>query len=151
MYFTVENIRNLDNIISGLNTIEDENKKEQFLNEHIEDTALFLDTIKKINKKKISTGRNKVQKQRGKNLKIDLYKEEEIYAILGQKNNEEIIKEYSLADLKRMYASVYDKNPASGYTKERIVGVLRNRMHNMKRAEAFSLAADGRNKEKAGN
>ena len=53
MYLTVENIKSLDDIISGLNTIEDEKEKEQFLYQHIEDTDFFLETLKKLNKKKI--------------------------------------------------------------------------------------------------
>lgn len=149
MYLTVENIKNLNDIISNLNTIEDEKEKEQFLKEHIEDTALFFDTIKKINKKKISTGYGKVQKQRREEAEMDLYKEEEIYTILCKKNNEEIMEGYSLSDLKRMYASVYNRQPTSSYTKERIISTLRNRMHTMKRADAFALMAEERNKKKA--
>lgn len=68
MYLTVENVNNLNHIISEINNIEDEEQKEKFLNEHIEDTALFLDTIKKINKKKYQSdlGRllNQEQKKR---------------------------------------------------------------------------------------
>ena len=60
--------------------------------------------------------------------------------------NIEIIKEYSLMDLKKMYAAVYKTNPTSNYTKERIIGVLRNRMHTMKRAESFGLSVEERNK-----
>lgn len=77
-----------------------------------------------------------------------MYREEEIYKILCEKSNAEIIKEYSLSDLKKMYASIYKKSPTSSYTKERIVGALRNRMHTMKRAEAFAALAEEREKKK---
>lgn len=148
MYLTVENIRNLDNIISNFNVIEDEDEKEQFLKNHIEDTALFLDAIKKINKKKITIMQSEIQKKRRENdVKTSLYKEEDIYMILSQKSNAEIVKEYSLSDLRRMYVTFYKKSPASNYTKQRILGILRNRMHTMKRAEAFALAADERCKD----
>jgi len=147
MYLTLDNIKNLNGIISELNSIEDENEKEQFLNEHIEDTALFLDTIKKINKKKIAMGHGRIQKQRQEGVEANLYTEEEIYKILSEKNNAEIMKDYSLSDLKKMYASIYKSNPTSSYTKERIVGVLRNRMHSMKRAEAFAAMAEEREKK----
>ena len=148
MYLTIENINNLNRIISEINNIEDEEQKEKFLNEHIEDTALFFDTIKKINKKKISRGYGKVSKQRTKEAETGIYREEEIYKILCEKNNAEIIKEYSLSDLKKMYASIYKKSPTSSYTKERIVEVLRNIMHTMKRAEAFAVLAEEREKKK---
>ena len=139
MYLTLENLNDLNDIISKLNNIEDEDEKKQFLNTHTEDSALFLNVLKKVNKKKISMGYNKakVQKQR---------EEDEIYAILNRKENIEIIKEYSLMDLKKMYAAVYKTNPTSNYTKERIIGVLRNRMHTMKRAESFGLSVEERNK-----
>ncbi|MCI9033834.1 MAG: hypothetical protein HFJ08_07260 [Lachnospiraceae bacterium] len=87
----------------------------------------------------------KVQKQR-EEVETNLYEEDEIYAILNRKENIEIIKEYSLMDLKKMYAAVYKTNPTSNYTKERIIGVLRNRMHTMKRAESFGLSVEERNK-----
>lgn len=148
MYLTAENINNLNDIISELNNIESEKERKQFLNEHIEDVEMFLDTIKKINKKKITTGQKTVQKQRKEKVEVDLYKEEEIYTILCKKNNVEIMEEYSLSDLKKMYASIYKKNPTSSYTKERIVGVLRNRMHTMKRAESFAILAEERNRRK---
>lgn len=148
MYLTVENINNLNGIISELNNIEDENKKEQFLSEHIEDTALFLETIRKINKKKIPKKNEKSQMQRMEERVIEQYQEEEIYNILCKKSNVEMMNEYSLSDLKKMYASVYNRQPTSSYTKERIINTLRNRMHTMKRAEAFALLAEKRNKKK---
>ena len=147
MYLTLENLNDLNDIISKLNNIEDEDEKKQFLNTHTEDSALFLNVLKKENKKKISMGYNKakVQKQR-EEVETNLYEEDEIYAILNRKENIEIIKEYSLMDLKKMYAAVYKTNPTSNYTKERIIGVLRNRMHTMKRAESFGLSVEERNK-----
>lgn len=42
MYLSLENINNLDYIISGLNDIEEDDQKEKFLHEHIEDADLFL-------------------------------------------------------------------------------------------------------------
>ena len=148
MYLTVENINSLNSIISELNSIEDESKKEQFLHEHIEDTTLFLETIRKINKKKLPSKDRKSSKQRVEEAQIELYQEEEIYNILCKKNNVEMMDEYSLSDLKKMYVSVYNRQPTSSYTKERIVGVLRNRMHTMKRAEAFALVPKEHNKKK---
>ena len=147
MYLTLENLNDLNDIISKLNNIEDEDEKKQFLNTHTEDSALLLNVLKKVNKKKISMGYNKakVQKQR-EEVETNLYEEDEIYAILKRKENIEIIKEYSLMDLKKMYAAVYKTNPTSNYTKERIIGVLRNRMHTMKRAESFGLSVEERNK-----
>lgn len=148
MYLTIESINNLNSIISELNSIEDENEKEKFLSEHIEDTSLFLDTIRKINKKKIPKKNGKPQMKRVEEVVKEQYQEEEIYSILSQKGNAEMLEEYSLSDLKKMYASVYNRQPTSSYTKERIVSTLRNRMHTMRRAEAFAALAEERNKKK---
>lgn len=52
------------------------------------------------------------------------------------------MREYSLADLKGMYTSVYNRKPTSSYTKEKIISILRNRMHGMKRAESFGMLAE---------
>lgn len=136
MYLTAENIRSLNDIILELNTIDDEKEKEQFLKDHTEDTALFLETMKKINKKKLPRKNAKVTKHGETKFETDVYQEEDIYRILQNKNNIEIMDEYSLADLKKMYAS--------GYTKERIIRTLRNRMHSMKRTKAFALLAEER-------
>ena len=140
MYLTVENIKSLDDIISGLNTIEDEKEKEQFLYQHIEDTDFFLETLKKLNKKKIPAKAKKMEKQNLQEIQTDAYQEEEIYGVLCKKSNEEIMREYSLSDLQKMYISVYKRKPASGDTKGRIISTLRNRMYTVKRAEAFGLA-----------
>ena len=88
MYLTLENLNDLNDIISKLNNIEDEDEKKQFLNTHTEDSALFLNVLKKVNKKKISMGYNKakVQKQR-EEVETNLYEEDEIYAILNRKEN----------------------------------------------------------------
>lgn len=148
MYLTSKNINSLNGIISELNSMEDDREKERFLGEHIEDTALFLEILRKVNKKKIPVGYGKIQKQERENVEVKLYKEEDIYAILCEKDDAEIVKDYSLNELKQMYASIYEKRPASKYTKERIISVLRNRMHSMKRAEAFASLAAERDKKK---
>lgn len=145
MYLTLESTRTLNEIISELNSIENETERKQFLNEHTEDTAFFLDTIKKINKKNIPTNRHqKKPKNKQTDIKTNLYAENEIYAILCQKNNEAMLKEYSLSDLKNMYTSIYKKTPTSSYTKEKLINVLRHRMHTMQRADAFVSLAEER-------
>lgn len=102
MYLTVENINNLNNIISELNNIEDENKKKQFLSEHIEDTELFLEAIRKINKQKIPKKNGKARVLRIDEESVGQYQEEEIYNILRKKSNAEMMKEYPLSELKNV-------------------------------------------------
>ncbi len=40
-----------------------------------------------------------------------------------------------------MYASIYKKLPASGYTKQRIINTLRSWIHGRNRTEAFDFMA----------
>ena len=47
MYLTGENIHSLEEIIVNLNMIQNEEEKKEFLNKHVEDSALFLATLKK--------------------------------------------------------------------------------------------------------
>lgn len=146
MYLTLETIQDLNNIISELNNIEDEKKRKQFLSEHVEDMDLFLETIKKINKRKLLTEHEKVKKQIRKEGETYKYEPDEIHAIFCKKNVEEIMNEYSLSDLREMYASIYKKLPASGYTKQKIVITLRSWIHSRNRTEAFdSMAAKRKN------
>ncbi|MDE7341175.1 MAG: hypothetical protein K2N80_11575 [Lachnospiraceae bacterium] len=148
MFFvTTETISNLNEIISGLNAIEDADEKEKFLNEHIEDTTLFVETLKKINKNKLPKEHGKSQKKKNENVDIKSFTEEEIYEIFHQKSNKEVMSEYSLSDLKKMYLSVYKRRPSSNYTKERILSTLRNRMHTMERTAAFARLAEERAKK----
>lgn len=148
-FVTTETINDLKEIIVGLNTIEDAEKKEEFLNEHIEDKDLFLETLKKINKSKLPKEHSKSQKKRNICTDTKFFEEDQIYDIFHQKSNEEIMSEYSLSDLKKMYASVYKTQPASSYTKERILNTLRNRMHTMERTAAFARLAEERDKKSA--
>lgn len=146
MYLTLETIQDLNNIISEFNTIEDEKKRKQFLKQHVEDTDLFLDTIKKINKRKILTEHGKVKKQIRDDVEIHKYEPDEIHAIFSKKNIEEIMKVYSLSDLREMYASIYKKLPASGYTKQKIVDSLRIWVQGRNRTKAFvSMEAKRKN------
>lgn len=145
-FVTTETINDLKEIIMGLNEIEDAEKKEAFLNEHTEDIDLFVETLKKINKSKLPKEHGKLQKKRNICTDAKLFEEEQIYSLFHQKSNKEIMSEYSLSDLKKMYASVYKTQPTSSYTKERILNTLRNRMHTMERTAAFARLAEERDK-----
>lgn len=146
MYLTKESIRSLEEVIINLNNIDNDEEKNKFLEEHVEDSALLLKTLKKLNKSKIPMCHTKTQKDNVEIFENDMYEETEVYNIFERKNDNEIMKEYSLINLKQMYASVYKKKPTSSYTKERIVSTLRNRLHTMNRTAAFIKMAEEREK-----
>lgn len=149
MYFTVENINALDDIVSRLNNIENAEEQRKFLEIYVEDPELLSRTIKKIRQCKFPSKQVKCYKS---NLEIsegDLYSEDEIEKIFSSKNNEVIMGEYSLKELKSMYFSIYKKKPLSSCTKKQIVSSLRERFRTLKRARAFALLAEERNKRNA--
>lgn len=144
MYFTKEAIYSLDEIITGLNDTESDEEKNKLLQEYVEDPALLLKVLKKLNKSKMPKGQGRKRENNVELTEDALYTEDQVYCIFREKSDSQILTEYSLADLRKMYSSVYRKKPASGYTKQRIAGVLRNRMHTMNRTEAFLKLAQER-------
>lgn len=147
MYLTRENIHSLEEIIVNLNMIQNEEEKEAFLNKHVEDSALFLSTLKKLNKSKIPQNHVKTKKDNSKTAKEILYNEDDIVGIFKEKNDNDIINEYSLNELKQMYSSVYNRKAPSNYTKRRIVSIFRDRFHTMNRVSAFAKMAEEREKK----
>ncbi len=146
MYLTRENIHNLEEIIVNLNTIQNEDDKREFLNEHVEDSAFFLSTLKKLNKSKFPKKNTKIQKDSTGIANVIVYNEDDIVKIFKEKNDKDIVNEYSLEQLKQMYSSVYNRNAPSNYTKGRIVSIFRDRLHTMNRAAAFAQMAEEREK-----
>ena len=113
----------------------------------MEDCALFLATLKKLNKSKIP--KNHVKKDNLEVANEILYNEDDIVKIFKEKNDNDIIDEYSLNELKQMYNSVYNRKAPSNYTKGRIVSIFRDRFHTMNRVSAFTKMAEEREKNQA--
>lgn len=147
MYLTRESIVSLEEIIVNLNGINSEDEKNEFLKKHVEDSELLLKTLKKINKNKIPKNYTRIEKNSTEVVDTDLYSEDDIESIFKEKDDEEIINEYSLKELRQMYSSVYNRKAPSNYTKGRIVSIFRDRLHTMNRVAAFARLAKEREKE----
>ncbi len=98
----------LDSIISRLNSIDTDEEKDQFLKCNVEDVDLFLETLKKVNKSKFQ------------NTSLN-----------------DIVANYSKAELAAMYCSVYSSRPLSADNKERIAQAIKGYIHDMSRAETL--------------
>lgn len=146
MYLTRENIHSLEEIIVNLNMIQNEEEKKEFLNKHVEDSTLFLTTLKKLKKSKIPRNYLKIKKDNLETANEILYNEDDIVGIFKENNDNDIINKYSLNELKQMYSSVYNRKAPSNYTKGRIVSIFRDRFHTMNRVSAFSKMAEEREK-----
>ncbi|MEY8232922.1 hypothetical protein AALA82_15045 [Oscillospiraceae bacterium 50-16] len=145
MYLTRESIDTLHSIILTLNTLEDEESQTQFLDQHTEDTAFLLETLKSLNKGKLP--RKHKAMATPSEPAAGHYSEEELDRIFGGMDTEDILQTYSLADLKDMYCSAYHRNATSRYKKLDIIRTLRNWHFAKRRGDAFARMADARKKK----
>lgn len=129
MCITRNQIKELKEVIDGINSFEDEKERTDFLNNHVEDVDLFISALRSINKKKLSpvkerkTGKAAVKY--GQNEVIDIFKNNKL---------ESIISEYSLNELSDMYVAIFNSTPISSFKKARIAQTINNYLYAMDRA-----------------
>lgn len=145
MYLTKENITILNEVITNINNLDSEEEKTIFLNKSVEDVSLLLGTLKSINKSKLP--RERKNRRQPEMMCKKKYDEKEISEIFAQKDDGQIMAEYSMADLKAMYQSIYQKKPLSKYKKQDIVNTIRHRFYTIDRASAFASLAEGRKRQ----
>lgn len=141
MYLTKQSTDALRDIIAALKELDSEQEQKIFLETHVEDPAQLLNTLQKINKKNLPKHHKQTRKVQQQVLEYETTQLNEIFA---KKNDEAILQEYSLSDLRNMYYSVYHRRAASGHKKEDIVKALRRHIFADKRGEAFAYLADQR-------
>lgn len=133
----------LQSIVAALNESDNEQAQEEFLEANVEDPAQLLETLKQVNKKKLPK-RPRSEPQQQAQQEISVYDSAQLDEIFAQKNDETILREYSLADLRSMYHSAYQRKAASKSKKEDLVRTLRRRYFSIKRGEAFARLANQR-------
>lgn len=137
MYFNYEYIKGLDDFLEEFNALEDD-KQQVYLQNNVEDVALFIDAIKKINKSKMVKFDIAKKDKKKKNIGLHPnYSEKEIYELLNKYDDDTLLKKFTYNDLLDMYISIYGSKPLSGSTKQSLIKGFRNRMHTMNRAAAF--------------
>lgn len=143
MYLTKQSTDALQSIVAVLNESDSEQAQKEFLEVHVEDPAQLLDTLKQINKKKLPK-RSRHEPLQQIQQEVSIYESTQLDEIFAQKNDEAILQEYSLTDLRNMYYSAYQRKAASKSKKEDLVRTLRRRYFSIKRGEAFAHLADQR-------
>lgn len=143
MYLTKQSTDALQIIVAALNESDSEQAQNEFLEAHVEDPAQLLDTLKQMNKKKLPK-QPRHEPSRPVRQEVSVYEPAQLDEIFAQKNDEAILQEYSLADLRNMYYSAYQRKAASKSKKEDLVRTLRRRYFSIKRGEAFAHLADQR-------
>jgi len=141
LYLTKQSTDALQSIVAALNESDSEQAQREFLEAHVEDPAQLLETLKQMNKKKLPKGSRREARQQGE---IPVYDPAQVDEILEEKNDETILQEYSLAELRSMYHSAYHRQAASKSRKADLVRSLRRLYYSGKRGEAFARLAEQR-------
>ena len=147
MYLTKQNIAALNDIITGLNQLDEENARKEFLERHTEDAASLLAALNRLNKSKLPKQHRKKEQSITQPDRVRLYSDTQLEHIFSENDDDNILQNYSVAELRSMYYSAYQRNASTHYTKLDLVRTLRRRFFAVKRGEAFARLADERTKK----
>lgn len=133
MLITREQINELKTVIDHMNAFDDENKRTEYLKDHVEDVNLFLSALKNVTKKNLKCEKKERKTEQQKNV----YEDQEVISIFEAAELEDIIKQYSLRELICMYDAVFHSKPLSSYNKTKIAQTIKNYVYAMDRAETL--------------
>ena len=137
MRLSDEVFKSLEQVVSGLTGCSSFDEQKSFLRHNGVNARQFVDLMETFRTcKELNEFVDKFQS-------IDpLDEEDSIMRIFAENSSDAILASYSMRDLQRMYYAVYGQAATSSYTKTRIVIALKDRMHAMRRAEAFARRLD---------
>lgn len=135
MGITKIQIHELDTVIDAINTMNTEEDKRRYLEEHVEDVDFFLETLRKVNKNKLGSGKKKGFPVKENNKLV--YKETEVFDFFKNNTLSEIVTKCSKAELTAMYYAVYCCKPLSADSKERIAQAIKGYIYTMSRTDAL--------------
>ncbi|NLV86635.1 MAG: hypothetical protein GX025_05385 [Clostridiales bacterium] len=132
---TSQQINELEFIINYLNNTESPKKED------IQDKAEDLDYLLKV-LSTVKTSKIKRLFKKPVNKEFELvstsYDKENVMKLFASSCNEDIIKDYSLAQLKEMFTAVYGKKPMSKSKKEDIANSIDKMLQQIERVEGFN-------------
>ena len=131
MCITRTQILELNEVITTLNSYEDEEERRAYLN-----TDLFLRALRNVNKKKVAGQSRKKTVAQSKIINSQ-YREEEVERIFENSRLEEIVQQYTKVQLTEMYYTIYETKPLSAAGKERIAHSIRQHFYNIDRTRAL--------------
>ena len=137
MRLSDEVFESLEQVVSGLTGCSSFDEQKSFLRHNGVNAQQLADLVERFRTcKELNEFINKFQAIN------PLDEEDSIMRIFAENSADAILASYSMRDLQRMYYAVYGQAATSSYTKTRIVTVLKDRMHAMRRAEAFTRRLD---------
>lgn len=131
---TNQQIEALSVVINYLNQAEslsDEDLMDKV--ENIKFLAKTLTTVKVSKIKKLITNHSTESKE----LKKCSYTRDSVIQLFATSKSEDIIKSYTLSQLKEMFIAVYGQKPLSKDTKEDIISAIKKMMQQIDRAAGF--------------
>ncbi len=131
---TNQQIEELNTIINYLN--QTESLSDEDLMEKVEDTKFLLKTLAGIKVSKIKKLINQPSTESKKLEKVS-YTEDFVIQLFTNSRSDDIIKSYTLSQLKEMFIAVYDRKPLSKDTKEDIVGAMKKMVQQIDRVAGF--------------
>lgn len=142
---TVQNINEIDNIISRLRAVEDSEAWGSILAECVEDPALFVKVMGKYKnarpKKRRDTRDMFARTDTDRSEIRSKYNKDDVLDEFMHTSEEQLKDKYSLNELQSMYEAVYRRHPTSNYTKNRIIDTVRGMAFTIARAKAFGEMA----------
>lgn len=133
MCITKNEILEWNKIIQSINSFNNENDLELYLENQVEDVELFITTLKTINKSKLVKSKKKMQNCS----LVHQYTEEMIISIFKENKLEDIVEEYSKQELAEMYFTFYASKPLSSYDKTRIAQNIYQYIYTINRTKAL--------------
>jgi len=123
----------LNEIILHLNSMSDDNEREVYLQQAVEDVELFISTLRSINKSKLVT----TKKKKEVCVKSKKYTSDNVLKIFEENTLDEIVAQYTKQELTEMYVTIYSSKPLSSYDKTRIAQNIYHYINTVNRTKAL--------------
>lgn len=135
MRITKVQIEELNTIIDQLNAIDSVDVRMEYLENQVEDTGLFLEVLKKVNKNHL-----RIKNSRGvsdaKKAKYT-FQAADVFARFQSSSVESIAADCSKEELIAMYHTIFHTKPLSSFNKTRIAQAINSYIHDMNRFDAL--------------
>lgn len=133
MCITKNEILELNDIIQHLNSCSSETERDLYLADAVEDVNLFIETLKRVNKSKLTKTRKKKEDCK----KTEKYTEDMIIKLFEENNTENIVSQYTKQELTEMYLQFFSSKPLSSYDKNKIAQSIYHYIYTMNRTKAL--------------
>lgn len=133
MCITKKEILELNDVIENINDFSNIQERDLYLKDIVEDVDLFINTLKKIKKNKLSKNRKSDEKTD----KTEEFSEKMIIDLFKSKKVDEIVKDYTKQQLTDMYITFYSEKPLTSFDKRKIALTIYHSIYSMGRTKTL--------------